>query len=292
MNEFDGLLQGEKSTSRKDSFLQSLAENSAVIILTFMFLFFATYVLAPAELQRTDAGFRITADAVITALGYEIVFFASLRKGSKLGMDDTLYKAARGKAVEMSSQTVQNGAHGLSDWLHEYTAAEQKNAVKAFLERHGIRYEAYLDWIERGRKADSVKFTPTARQRVVIRRAERIAPIRLTEEMLLSENGASSGRRGAPMTAEQAAGRDTFFSTIVTLLIVSCTVSVVFSTTTNITPATIAMLLIRLLGLLSRFFTGLSKGREAYTVRGVAYADWQVRMLTGFNLWRKKGSGI
>lgn len=281
-NGFAGTL--DKMISGKDKAIKGFINNKGlfvgIILVCIVILVFTTNV-----------NFASAAEVVKLSLVVFVLMFCSYTmyvncadSGTKAGKATVLYIETQEKYEKVKKRII-DGQHQmeLGAFCRWYVDEELKNSRKDILDSVGVDYEDYLKkWVGADKNKVLNDKELSEREKTAILEANRLAPIKLTPEMILKRERGNKHRvplGSNPVTKRKVKYGIKLFTTISTSLF---TCMLALDIISDPSWATFAELCIKLLMVILSGFSGYKMGYENITVDTVNYVSDQTDLLHQF----------
>lgn len=257
-------------------------------------------------IKNAETARHFIVDAAITVVLYICMQNAMITNGTKNGLLDPEFVAARTATVAKREEAKKKGCPRMVEFCDAYVAAERRDTRRRRLTRIPLSYE---DWETNfGHLTDhEIKALPrrfkifvgedrrereliiTRKVRAVLRVVAKMRLQTFTPDMLLYDDTHHSWRRRLLMPApEEKIKEQRRASYAPTIIAAVMTAFLVFKFAASPTWATAIYCLLKLFGLIQRGAKGYSIGFLAYSVHGVKYYQSQEVKFYQYERWLEK----
>lgn len=253
-----------------------------IIVCAFSLTALAEFVAQP-KINRVSVWIAVLGTGVYMMCAY-VLYFVEWYNGEQSGQASTEYKASLDKHLSCV-ENIRSKIPYISAFCKEYVETEYHETKKNILDLVGIKYDEYVEKYE-GRKLpnDMPKYI-----RHAIRKADRVKPIKLTKDTLLSRVSLNSDRHRSVSPVYKKARITTVTlskMSVCTALCAQVGFEVLFNTENIV--ASIVSAIMKTMMLLVWCYNTKRKAYNYITNDVTAYLDFQSEVLEQFKVWQPK----
>ena len=232
------------------------------------------------EASLPTLGWNLLGDGLLTVALFVIGERSMLNVGITGGKLDDEYLETR-KAFRAIVERVKSiGILMLEPFCDWQIDCELVRAKKTRLRRIGVKWDEYLEKYD-GHTFDELKGMVGLEKATKIAEINRLKPIELHPDLLLSEGFGSRDRRDIPEGAEAYIEKKRYgkLGIAVSAVTALCTVAVSLSLTKDITLARVLYTVVKLIALMYRMTKGYNNGAKAYNTMQVRHLSAKIEYL-------------
>ena len=213
----------------------------------------------------------LTMALLLMLIASYVMYFSMESAGEKLGMESEEYTEAEGHYKRVSAEIPPSSIPELREFTKEYALCEARYRQELFLFRHGLTPRC-LDEYRSGKQF-------SAREGLVLRRAMRIKPIRLTPSDLLCSGTSRGGELSNPTRMRSVS---MMLKMLPTALCTLFTASVVLGTKECLDPPAVIEGLLKLSTLAIIGLRGYTAGYFFAKGRLLSWLETKTKLLLAF----------
>lgn len=260
---------------------KSLFNNAGIVM--GVFLMFAVIVVVTTDM-------RLTSFEEVAELGMDFLTLLFLSysmyvdcsdSGMRAGLQSETYRAGIAAYETLKKHVIDTGIQGyLGKFCRYYVEREHRLARTAVLAVAGISYQEYIDsYVGKDKETIMCDSMLSAAQKKAIVKANKIAPIRLTPEMIMKRGRSSHRRAPLGITPEFKKGFN-FGTKFVSTLLISLGMSmIVLEAVSEPTWEIVATCCLKLLAVALNGFNGYKFGYENIVFDTVNYMEDQTDLM-------------
>ena len=248
----------------------SFISNMGIIIAAFTLLCaFAVFFMDISLSSFATVDFSLS--FIILLFCAYTIYFSMADTGMRIAMSDKGYRKAREEYESVKNELKRNGKlEGLGEFCHEYVKNELVSAKKSILLGAGISYENFCKEYQ-SKDKNALPKTLSKRERRAIIKANKLAPVRLSPDMLLFLDDGASERRALHRSPKRVRLFSSAKALISTTMTSFFAVSIVCSVIEEPTFAILTECLIKLFTLVFNGSKGFLMGYNNITVDTTSY---------------------
>ena len=231
--------------------------------------------------QITTANIVVaTASSAVYLISSYLVYFIQKSTGEEAAKSEERYEETNKKHGELLDEVIDR-MNLLPDFCAEYSSCELKSARMAYLRCAGIDYDTYTDkYLGRKLPKDMPRY-----QKVAIRHADRVKPLKVSKEILLAREDVWNDRRNVqnPTSVRRASNAKAFSQITVRAIFAA---NIVFSATvTSDFKTAVLNALLQTAVLLWLAYSGYKDGYRFTRDLSTSYTEWKCEVLNEFKRW-------
>lgn len=213
-----------------------------------------------------------TSSLAVMLIASYLMYFSLEDAGEKYGEESEEYKAALERYANVREKILPNSIPALREFCYRYSLDEVEYRKRAYINEHGYSLEEYEDF------ACGNAFPKKARR--VFRRADKIKPIKLAPQTLLTHERSAS--RSELQNPERGKLIGMIVRLIPTTLCTFFTASVILTTKTDLTVSTVIEGILKLSTLPVIGFKGYQIGYYFAKGEKAVWIETKARLLEAF----------
>lgn len=263
---------------RQKNLAKTIGQNLSLYICIMIPVLLVGLIWTESSLPKL--GWGLLGDGILTVALFVIGERSMLTVGITGGKLDDEYIDTRKRFRETVASVKRIGILMLEPFCDWQTDMELIRAKKTRLRRIGVKYDAYVESYE-GKSFDELKELVGLEKATKLTEINRLKPIDLNPDLLLTEGYGSRDRRDIPEGAEQYIEKKRYgkWGIAISVLTAVFTVAISLTLTKDITLARVLYTAVKLIALLYRMAKGYNNGAKAYNTMEVRHLTAKIEYL-------------
>ena len=272
---------------RQKNLAKTIGQNLSLYICILIPVLLVGLIWTDASLPKI--GWGLLGDAILTVALFVIGERSMLQLGVTGGKLDDEYLDTRKKYRSLVDEVKEAGVLLLDPFCDWQIDTELVKAKKTRCRRAGIKYEEYCEKYA-DKTFEELKEILGLEKATQINEINKLHPIELNSDLLMTEGYGSRKRRDVPEGAEQYIAKKKYgkMGLLISILTAVFVVGVTLTITQDVTIARVLYTVFKLIALLYRMAKGYNNGAKAYNTIEVAHLNAKIEYLTEYLEFIKK----